>query len=304
VRCRQHGETVRQSAETTDERKARVFLREKEGKVALNILVSPKGDRLTLDDAATMIREDYMANGRKALGTLAGQLSHLLEHLGRSTRLSRVSTDAIETYKATRLKEGAAAATVNRELSTLRRMASLARHRHGLIVKFMIEMFQERNARKGFFEPADFNAVCAQLRPELAALARAAVITGWRKSELRVAAVGERRLRGGLDQARARGDEEHRGAAVSVNPSSGDCWKPRVSASTRSRRKPSASSWVFARDDGASVGDFKKAWATACFRAGFFRVEPVGEPKDGEEQKTRKVPTKLFHDFRRTAARS
>src|SRR5262245_39525022 len=149
VRFRQHGETVRQSAETTDERKARAFLREREGKVALNILVSPQGDRLTLDAAAEMIREDYTANGRKAVGTLAGQLGHLLEHLGRSTRLARLSTDAIETYKATRLREQAAPATVNRELSTLRRMASLARHRHGLMVKFTIEMFQERNARKG-----------------------------------------------------------------------------------------------------------------------------------------------------------
>jgi hypothetical protein len=41
VRFRQHGKTVRQSTETADERKARAFLREKEGKVALNIPVSP-----------------------------------------------------------------------------------------------------------------------------------------------------------------------------------------------------------------------------------------------------------------------
>src|SRR5262249_15635523 len=158
---------------------------EREGKVELNILVSPRGDRLTLEAAATMIRDDYVANGRKAVATLASQLAHLLEHFGKATRLARLSTDAIENYKTTRLKEGAAPATVNGELSTLRRMASLARHRHGLIVPFTIGMFQERNARKGFFEAADFNAVVTQLRPELAALARAAAITGWRKSELR-----------------------------------------------------------------------------------------------------------------------
>lgn len=41
--------------------------------------------------------------------------------------------------------------------------------------------------------------------------------------------------------------------------------------------------WVFCRDDGVPVGDFKKAWKTATKRAG--------------------VPGRIFHDFRRTAVR-
>src|SRR5262249_40277626 len=62
--------------------------------------------------------------------------------------------------------------------------------------------------------------------------------------------------------------------------------------------------WVFARDTGASIGNFKKAWGTACINAGFFRVEPFGEAAAGETPKTRKVPTKLVHDFRRSAVRN
>src|SRR5262245_54258790 len=77
VRFRQKGKTVRQSAETTDERQARAFLRKQEGKVANDIDVSPKGDRLTLNEAAMMIRDDYAANGNKSAGTLEYHLAHL-----------------------------------------------------------------------------------------------------------------------------------------------------------------------------------------------------------------------------------
>src|SRR5262249_10809555 len=57
--------------------------------------------------------------------------------------------------------------------------------------------------------------------------------------------------------------------------------------------------WVFCRNDGAPVGDFKRAWASACIRAGFFRV--VGTDAKGRPIK---VSTMLFHDFRRTSARN
>lgn len=68
--------------------------------------------------------------------------------------------------------------------------------------------------------------------------------------------------------------------------------------------------WIFARDDGRPAGDFKRAWATACIAAGCFRVEPLlgadGTSRvnaDGTPVVVKK-PTRLFHDFRRTAARS
>jgi len=55
---------------------------------------------------------------------------------------------------------------------------------------------------------------------------------------------------------------------------------------------------VFHRE-GQPVGDFRKAWASACVTAGLFHV--VVADAAGTEKK---IPDRLFHDLRRTAVRN
>lgn len=305
VRFRQHGKTVRQSTDTEDERKARAFLREREGKVALNIPVSPQGDRLTLAEAATMLRDNYTQNGRKSAATVKFRLQRLQAHFGASTRLSRITTGDVERYKAARLAAKAAPATVNRELAALQRMATLAREQHGLTAPFHAKRLEERNVRKGFFEAGAFDAVCRHLRPELAGLARAAYLTGWRKSELRSRQWPHVDFDAGWLRLEAQETKNAEGRSFPLTPELRavlEAQRARVEAIQKATGR--VVPWIFARDDGAPVGDFKKAWATACIAAGFFRVETIGEAKDGETPKTRKVPTRIFHDFRRSAVRN
>ena len=45
-------------------------------------------------------------------------------------------------------------------------------------------MLAENNAREGFLEPVDFEAVRAHLPADLADLAAFAYLTGWRKGEV------------------------------------------------------------------------------------------------------------------------
>ncbi len=311
VRYRQHGQTVRQSTETTSEAKAKTFMREREGKVALNVPVVPKADRLTLGEAATLIRQDYTANGHKTPETLEYRLTHLLVHFGVDTRLSRITTGAVEGYKAARLAAKAAQGTINRELAALGRMGTLARHQYDMVVPFVVKMLGERNVRKGFFEETAFAAVCQQLRPELAALATVAKITGWRKTELRSRHWRHIDFDAGwlrLDPQETKNDEGRQFPLIPELREVLQAQRDRVEAIQKATGQ--VIPWVFCRDNGATVGDFKKAWRTACIAAGFFTIVPVldgaGQPrqrKDGTPL-TRKKATKLVHDFRRTAVRN
>lgn len=94
--------------------------------------------------------------------------------------LANVSTTDIRAYIAVRLSEGAAKATINRELSALKRMYTLVVQAGKLHGKPHIPMLQETNVRRGFFEPAQFEAVCRHLPAALQPVVTFAYLTGWR----------------------------------------------------------------------------------------------------------------------------
>ena len=71
-------------------------------------------------------------------------------------------------------------AEINRELTTLKRMFSLAIEDGFLLFKPKIPMLREDNVRTGFFEAEQFAAVCAHLPTEIQPIVKFAYITGWR----------------------------------------------------------------------------------------------------------------------------
>lgn len=88
-------------------------------------------------------------------------------------------------YVAQRRIEGAANATINRELSALRRMYSLALAAEKIHRAPRITKLQEHNVRQGFFEREQFEAVRRRLPENLKPVVTFAYITGWRmKSEI------------------------------------------------------------------------------------------------------------------------
>lgn len=179
-----------------------------------------------------------------------------------------------------------ARATVNRESQILGQAFRLAIEDNKLKSAPRIRRLSEKgNERQGFFEKADFQTLLENLPDYLRDFALFGYMTGWRKSE--IASL----LWSDLDMAarilRLRGSEAKNGEPRKV-PLEGELWEVIVRRwNDRSFTKPDGtvafSAYVFHRK-GLAIGDFKKSWESARKKAGL----------DG----------KLFHDFRRTAARN
>src|SRR5262245_39126062 len=114
----------RESSETTKEQEARRVLRRKEGAAEDGRIERPHANRVTIAQLAEDLKADYTANGRRSLDRVELSLAHLLPFFG-PMRALQVESDVITKYVVQRQGDGAANATVNRELAALKRMYSL-----------------------------------------------------------------------------------------------------------------------------------------------------------------------------------
>src|SRR5207302_10199020 len=112
-------------------------------------------------------------------GRLETSLKHLRPFFG-LYRAIQVTSDLVTSYVVARQAEGAANATINRELAALKRMFTLGkRGRRGELMPY-VPMLKEDNTRKGFSEAGEFRAIVANLPAYLAPALETAYITGWR----------------------------------------------------------------------------------------------------------------------------
>lgn len=109
-------------------------------------LIGTAIERTDFADLRKMIEADYKANGRRSSKRLEQSLAHLREAFGQA-RAVDISEDRITDYVAARLKEGAAVASVNRELAALRRMFTLAYDAQRVGRKPRIRTYHEDNVR-------------------------------------------------------------------------------------------------------------------------------------------------------------
>jgi integrase len=293
---------VREATGFTSQRKAQDLLTERLGQVSRNEWTERERHPATVEELVEALKQNHQVNGRQSFESLGRRWKHLQPTFG-AMLAANVTTDAVTRYSLGRQGEGAANATINRELATLRRALNLGRRCTPPKVKVVpyIPMLKEDNVRRGFVEDADFK------RLEFAAeggehwmnvFLELSFTYGWRKSELlglRVRQINliTRTVR--LDVGTTKNGE---GREVTVTTKVEELLRTAVA-----KKRPE--DFVLTRMDGSRVKDFRRGWYNLCVRAGLGQfVCPKHEAEKCECKGPRKYRGLIVHDLRRSAAKA
>jgi integrase len=175
----------RRSAKTERKREAEKLLSFFMGQVARGEFKGfDRESGLTLFEILDDFIADYEQRGMRDV-TITTYRAKNLRTFFKDIPAEDIDERKIDRYVKHRLNMGRTRTTVNRELQLLGQAMRLA-HRKKLIASVPhIEKFSEQgNARQGFFEPNELEAIVSFLPDYLKDLARFAFHTGWRKSEI------------------------------------------------------------------------------------------------------------------------
>jgi len=293
-----HGKEVREVArhvrtgeklEATEQNRpqAERFKKQKLGQLAASqyggpAFVGPQQARITVDELLDSLEIDYRLRG-KWNAKVATLVKPLREYFG-TWRAVEVDSDAVSAYIEKLRNEDYTNATINRRTQILGQAFKVAVQNKKLSASPYIPRLSEiGNERQGFFETADFEAVAAHLPEYLQDFSRFGFLTGWRSGSiksLRWSDVGE-----GVVYLRAQNSKNRKAESILLEGELTAIIERRRAAQVLEAEDGTKriAQYVFHRD-GLPVGDFRKAWGTAC--------------------KLANVDQRLFHDLRRTASRN
>ena len=270
------GEEHRESTGTPHLKVARRFHRQKLDEIAadrqgLKKFLAPAAQRVRIVELLDDLAADYRLRKVKSWAQFRSHLKPIREHFG-NWRSVDITAEAVDAYIEDRLEAEKAPSTLNRETQLLGQAMRLALERHRITAIPSIRHLPENNARQGFFERPEFEALAAALPDYLKDFTRFAYLTGWRKGEIVSLRWADVDRDSGAIRLRPENSKNGKGRTVMLD---GDVaglidrrWQARVMSLDGEAH---VSELVFHRD-GEPVGDFRKAWAPpalkpACWRS-------------------------------------
>jgi integrase len=303
-----------ESTKTDKVKVAEQILKDREGRVATGQPILPRADKVKYEDAAEDLRTHYRTSGERNLKEAETRFTPLLAFF-RGYRLANIGPADITKYVAKRQSQEVSNGTINRELAVLGKLFRLAVENNKLLRVPVIRKLKESAPRQGFFERDAYEKLRQHLRPDLRCAVAIEYELGWRcQSEVLTLERRQIDLKAGtirLDAGTTKNDE---GRIVYLPESlKAEIAEQIERVRNLERKLGRVIPYLFPHftngrryRQGERLEDFKKAWASACVKAGFYReVKRERMNAQGKtETATVKVPTMLRHDFRRTAVRN